>query len=324
MAAPNSYNFAVSRDNLITDALLHMNALGQGESASSAQLSESARILNMMLKLRANEVPTFSVRRGTILPVTETSSISTISHVVTNYDTTTISSAASNTDVQLTVTTTSGMAGSDQIGIEMDDGTMHWTTISSVDSATLVTVADAIDDDAAVGNYVYWYTASADRILRPLRVMDANYLNIADSSTAPINIDSRKDYYSLGDRTSAGSPPNRIFYDPILGDRTADPTSSSTWYGTFYVYPRFTTGDYVIEFTYQEPMQDLDAASDNIYVPQEFYLAVMLELAALLAPRYGVPVADRRVMMAEAKMYREEALETIREEGSLFLQPDSQ
>jgi len=323
MAAPNSYNFVVTRDNVITDALLYINALGEGQSASSAQLSESARVLNMILKLRAADIPAFALRRGTILPTTEVSSVNTNSHVVTTYGTTTIGAAEDSGQTVITVDSSSGMSAGDQIGIEMDDNTMHWTTIVSVDDATTITITTATDDEAADGNMVYYYTASTDRVVRPLRILDANVMKPSDGSSWEITVDARSTYFNLGNRTTAGTP-NRIFYDQILGDRTADPATSTTWYGTFYVYPRFSGGDNVVEFTYQEPIQDVDSASDNLYIPQEFYLAVMMELAGLLGPRNGVSRLECANILTLAKLYREEALTTVNEGGSVFLSPDSE
>jgi len=324
MAAPNSYNFTVTRDQLITDAYLHISAIGEGESPSAAAVTEGARLLNMMLKLRAAQgMPLWAIRRGVILPFTEASSVNTNSHVVTlgSYVTTTISAAEASGQTILSVTSSSGMTAADQVGIECDDNTIHWTTIATVDSSVQITVDTALDAAAGAGNRVYAYTAASDRVIRPVRIMNANILEVSSGNGHEITIDERTDYFNLGNRTTTGTP-NRIFYDPILGDRTADPTSASTWYGTIYVYPRFNTGDYVIEFTYQEPMQDLDSASENPYWPQEFYLPLMLELAALLGPKNGLPMDERKALFAEAKMYRDEALETIQEEGSLFLQPE--
>lgn len=322
MAAPNSYNFTVTRDQLIEHSLRHISVIGEGETASAAQVSEAAILLNMMLKLRAAEgMPLMSVRRGTILPFTGASSINTNSHVVTAYDWTTLTAAAAASATVLAVTSSSGMSNSDEVGIELTSGAMHWDTITSVDSSTQITLTTGLAAAASSGGLVYAYTAASDRVQRPLRIMDANLLTTTTGSGYELTLEERRDYWNLSQRDTA-STPNRIFYDPILGTRAADPTSSTTWYGTIYVYPRFSDGKDVIEFTYQEPMQDLDAASDNPYWPQEFYLPLMLELAALQGPKYGLELDERKALFAEAKAYREEALETIWTEGSLYLSPE--
>jgi hypothetical protein len=324
MTSSNSYNFSVTRDNLITDALLYIGAIAESETPTSAAVSEAARLLNMIVKLRAADgMPLWALKRATILPETGVSSMNTTGHIVSSYVNTTISVDEASAQTVLSVTSSTGMTAGDQVGIEMDDGTMHWTTIVSVDSSTQITVTTAIDDEAGSGNQVFSYTASTARIARPLRVLDANMLNVDSDSSWEITTEERSDYFNLGNRTTEGTP-NRIYYDATLGDATTDPTSSSTWYGTFYIYPRFDGGDHVIEFTYQRPFQDFDAAGDHPDFPQEFYLPIMLELAALSGAKYGLPLDERKALHQEAKMYREEALATVAPEGSLFLQPEDE
>ena len=324
MSSSNSYTFAVTRDQLITDSLLYIGAIAESETPTSAAISEAARLLNMIVKLRAADgMPLWALKRATILPETGVSSMNTTGHIVSSYINTTISADEASGQTILSVTSSTGMTAGDQVGIEMDDATMHWTTIVSVDSSTQITVTTAIDDEAGSGNQVFSYTASSARIGRPLRVLDANMLNVTSNSSWEITTEERKDYFNLGNRTTA-SVPNRLYYDPTLGDATADPTSSSTWYGTFYVYPRFEHGEHVIEFTYQRPFQDFDSSSDHPDFPQEFYLPIMLELAAFCGSKYGVPMDERRALHSEAKMYREEALSTIQSEGSVFLQPEDE
>lgn len=325
MASTNSYNFAVTRDNLITDAMLHIQAIGEGETPSANSVTEAARILNMLVKLRAADgMPLWSLKRGVILPVTGVSSVNTVSHIVQagSYVETKVNGAEAASQTVISVDSATGIAGSDQIGIELDDGTMHWTTVSSV-SSNDITIASGLASAAADDSKVYAYTASSDRIPRPIRVIEANILETTDDISWEIDIEDRDDYYNLGSRTTA-SIPNMLYYDASLGDNTADPTSSTTWYGTFYIYPRFEGGDHLIEFTYQRPEQDFDAAGDHPGFPQEFYLPIMLELAALLGPRHNVPAKERATLFAEAEYYRKAALETIAPEGSTTIQPDIQ
>lgn len=311
MATSGSYDFSTSRDTIIKDALLYLGAIGEGETPAADAVTEAARMLNMLMKSWAGDgMPIWSLKRGYILPFTEASSISTSSHVVTNYDSTTISADEASSQTTLSVTDSTDMAASDQIGIEMDDGTMHYTTISSVPDGTSVIVATAIDDEASSGNLVYWYTASADRIQRPIRVFDMQLKNETAVTSNPINQVGRQEYFDLSDKTSEGST-NQVYYDPELGN------------GTFHVFPRFQNGDTVIEFSFHRPFQDFDAAGDEPDCPQEFYLALTVGLAAILGPKYGVSLKERQQLLIESKMYKTEALDSIYPEGSVFLQPDN-
>ena len=318
MAQSGSYDFTVSRDNLITDSLMRIGVLGEGESASANQLTESARILNMIVKFRAADgMPTWALRRGYVLPVTGVSSINTNSHIVTAYDTTTLSAAAASGATSLTVTSITGFTNGDQIGIELTNGDMDWTTINGVPSGTTIVITTGLTSAAASGLRIYGYTASSERIQKPLRILNANILQSSDNISWEIEVMTQQDYFNLGNRTSEGTPTG-IYYTIEPSSLTALETN-----GKVFVYPRFADGKKVIEFTYHRPFQDFDAAGDDPDFPQAFFLPIMIELAAHLGPKYGVPVTERQSLLKEAQIYWELALASIIEEGSIRLIPDA-
>lgn len=322
MTTSNSYDFTVTRDQLITDALLHIGGVGEGEAPSAAAVTEAARLLNMTVKLRASEgMPTWALKRASLLPVTDSNTQTTLQHIVSAFNTTTISANEASGQTTISVTSGTSIVNGDQIGIEQDDGTMHWTTVASGEGTSTPVITAALTEAASAGNYVYFYTASTDRIPRPIRIIDAYIQNIAATNYEIDVVD--KNYYlqnSPGVNTDA-SIPNIVYYEAGLGDNGA-PDNSTAWYGTVHFYPQFFGGDNYITFTYQRPFQDFNAASDNPDFPPEFYLPLMLELAALLGPRYGVLPTERARLFSEAKAYRDIALESIYSEGSLYLQPD--
>jgi hypothetical protein len=321
VATSNSFNFALTRDDIILAALQQIGIVGEGETPSTSQTTETALMLNMIVKLRAADgMPQWSLKRGILLPVTSVSSVNTTSHVVTTYRTTTTSAASASGASTITVTAVTGILNGDQIGVEITGG-VQWTTVSGAPAGSVVTLAATLTAAVASGARVYAYTASSDRIQRPLRLVEANLLYVPDNTSHDIDIVSRQEYFALGTRTSA-SIPNQIFYDASLGSATADPTSTTTWYGTIYLYPRFNDGKYAVEFTYHRPFADFDVLGDHPDFPQEFYLPLTLELAAVMGARYGVPIEVRRSLMAEAKSYREEALSTVYPEGSLRIEPN--
>ena len=318
MASSGSYDFLVTRDNLINLAHQHIGAIGEGETASTNQVTEAALLLNMIVKLRAAQgMPVWALKRGFILPFTGESSINTDSHVVTAYDTTTLSANSAASDTTLTVTSITGFSASDQIGVELDNGNVDWTTINGAPSGTTITITTGVTTAASSGNRVYGYTASSQRVQKPIRIVSANMLVVADSISWPIDVISRNEYYSLGGRTSEGTP-NSLFYDVRPSSDTALNTN-----GIIFVWPRFPNGDNIIEFDYQRPFMDFDASTDNPDFPQAFYLPLMLELAALLGPKSGVQPDERRALHQEAKMYLDQALDTVYEECSLYLGPDN-
>ena len=57
--------------------------------------------------------------------------------------------------------------------------------------------------------------------------------------------------------------------------------------------------------------------------PRYWYEAVIYGLASRLSREYGIPVQDRQELKQEAEMFHQQALSFGTEEGSLYLQPDT-
>lgn len=310
MASSGSYDYSIDRDGLINLAHQHIGAIGEGETCSANQITEAAKLLNMLCKLRAADgMPLWSLKRGAILPFSDASSIATNSHVVTSYNYTTTSAAAASGASTIVITSTTGFANGYTIGIELTSGTMQWTTINGALSGSTVTLTATLTEAVVSGAAVYVYQTT-NRIQRPLRILQGNILNSAGSNSYSIEQVARENYFSLGNRTVEGTP-NQFYYDPALDN------------GNIYVYPRFSDGDDVIEFTYHRPFQDFDASTDTPDFPQEFYLPLMIGLAALLGPKFGVSIEERSALTKEAEYYLIQALETVVPEGSMLIQAET-
>ena len=158
------------------------------------------------------------------------------------------------------------------------------------------------------GAQVYAY-ATTNRIVRPLRVVAAYNYSVVNSTRFPINIITLDDYYRLGGPTDTGVP-TQVAYDPLIGS------------GPLYIYPRFLTGDNLIQIRFHRPYEDFDASGDEPDFPQEWYLPLMLELAALGGPKAGVSKEERSALFKEAEYFRDQALSNGTEEGSFRIQPD--
>lgn len=315
MTTSNTYSFTVTRDDLIKAAHQHIGLIGEGETPTTAQVTEAALLLNMLVKLRsADGMPLWALKRGYILPFTGSTSIATDSHVVTSYISTTLS-GADDGNTTLTLTSTTGMTAGDRIGVETDSETLVWTTISSIDSATIVSVQAALGVAAASGNRVYSYTTT-NRIQKPLRIIEANVIDVSTNFSVIVDIEDRTDYFALANKNITGLP-NTLYYD------LSSTSNTNLNNGSIYIYPLFADGDHVIEFSYHRPFQDFNSSTDNPDFPQAFYLPLMLELAALLGPKANLPIDERRSLFQEASMYLEQALSTVSPEGSLSLIPET-
>lgn len=79
-----------------------------------------------------------------------------------------------------------------------------------------------------------------------------------------------------------------------------------------------------IVLTYQAPTEIFNASGDNPDFPQEWYLALVTQLAWVLAPSYGIP--EQRISMLEksAATHLSAALSNGAEDASVYIQPNRQ
>lgn len=290
-------------------ALQNIGALGDGETPSATQLSEGSKWLNMLVKAKmADGMPLWALKTGYILPQTGVSTVTlgpTGTHATLSYTQTTTSAAASSGASTIVVTSATGFTSTYNIGIELSDSTMQWTTINGAPAGTTITLATTLTGAVSSGAQVYVYQT---KLQRPLRIIDAYLFNVVDSTQHRINIVARSDLDSLGNPTDA-SIPNQLYYDPQLDN------------GVVGLYPRFLTGDYLIKVKFHRPFEDFDSASDTPDFPQEYYLPLVVSLSSLLAPKNGVNLDERRTLFGEAKNYWDQALSNGTEEASILVTP---
>ena len=147
---------------------------------------------------------------------------------------------------------------------------------------------------------------------KPLKVIQAWHFNAATNVNTPLRIVTQQEYNMLGNKTMPGLPV-QIWYQPLVNT------------GEMHVFltpDQYTEQFLTLHFVYQAPFADFDSATDVPDFPQEWYDAVTYGLATRLAPEYGIPSADRKVLWQEMTVIKQEALSFGTEEGSLFFQVD--
>lgn len=149
-------------------------------------------------------------------------------------------------------------------------------------------------------------------IPKPLKVQQIYNHNLTSNIDIPMRALTKQEYNMLGNKTSSGNP-IQAYYNPQLD------------YGILSVFPVPSTVEQtknVITIFYQRPFEDFDASTDTPDFPQEWFDAVMYGLATRLAPEYGVPAADRKVLWQEANIIKQDALNFGLENGSLYFGVD--
>lgn len=316
MAVSSSYDFSRTRDQLCARALRICGIIKSGETPGSQVLTDVAEALNAMVK-RWQKKPSLKVwlvTEAVLFPQAEQSkyalSSSSSDHATETYYQTTLSAAEASGQTTLSVTSTTNMTVSDYIGIVMDDGTLHWSTVSSKTSTT-VTIADATDDDAASGNAVFNYTT---KLVRPLKIVDARRHNIASATETPISdtqggLMARLDYFALPNKAQTGTI-NRAFYDP----------QRDTGYLYLWQPPSSVTD--LVKMTVHRPIMDFDSASDNPDLPQEWYDPIAWNLAAEIMVEFDVPAERQQTIVMSAASYLDDVAGDDREGESIYMQAD--
>src|SRR3990167_7038387 len=197
MAVSSSSNFNATRNEIIRAAALEVGAIGSGVTMSSQMLLDFAFKLNAMVKAwhAVGDIHVWSTLEATLFPQLDQIKyqLGATDHATESYVQTTISAAEASGQTTISLTSSTGMTAADNIGIIVDDGTVHWTTISSIPGSPSVVIASGIDAAAAAGNYVFAYTT---KMVRPLKVVDVRRHNLSSGNETPIEVISRKDYRS--------------------------------------------------------------------------------------------------------------------------------
>lgn len=308
MATSGSADYAITRNDIFDTALNLVGVLGESDAASSENYSKCAIMLNLMVKAwMARGINLWAMKEATLFLSPGTASYSlgpSGTHCTTSYVQTTLSTDEATSSTSLSLTSTTGISASDNIGIVLDDGTIHWTTISGAPGDP-TTIATGLASAASSGNVVFAYTS---KIFRPQRIVNA-YRRDIDGNDSPIELIARADYAGLSNKTSEGKTV-QAFYHPVLTN------------GTLYAWPTPDLATDVIRFWYSSPIEDFDAASDNPYFPIEWGEALIYGLADRLCGIYKPSMETRQILKGEAREKLEEALAYDVEPVSVFFGAD--
>lgn len=310
MTTSNSVNFSVSRDDILKYAAFELGVLAEGETLSpTSTIDYSLRLNSWVKSLMAQGAKLWAMKQGTLFLTAGTAQYSlgaTGTHCTNSYVQTTLSTAEALGSTSLGITSATGMSASDNIGIVLDDGTIHWTTISGAPGTT-TTIATGLASAAAAGNVVFAYTS---KINRPQRIHeDSAYWHSSTGYDTPVNIVGRAEYSRISNKTATGKIV-QAFYDPQLIN------------GSLSIWPTPDNATDVLKFWYERVIEDFDAAGDTPDFAIEWTEALILGLAARMMRTAGTLDAQTKAeIQAAADRALSEAMGFDREMVSTYFQP---
>ena len=300
-------------------AYQRVGVVGVGLAPSSDQYTEGSLWLNGIVKSwnASLGMPLWSITEGVIFPINDSNSTflgASGGHASNyqNYVHTTLSADSAISDTTIDVTSASGISDTYNIGIELDSGNMHWTTVSGAPSGTTVTLASGVATAATSGNHVYCYSTKIDR---PLRILQATVYSYVSDTYIPCEIITPTEFFNLT-YLATESYPTQVAYE--IGHNV----SNSINMGKFRYWPRFSDGTKIITIRYHRVLHDFDATGDTPDFPQEFYLPLIAELSCYIGFQYGLPTEKLAFLRREADRLLEKVSQNDYEEGSMQFIPD--
>lgn len=279
MATSGSTDYSATASNVITEALELIGVLESGGTVDTDDETSCLRTLNMMVKQWSGNfdfapgLKAFCRKRGYLFLQSGQSVYSlgpSGDNASLTYVSTTMRVAGTATNTTLELTSTTGITAADKIGIQLDSGSIQWTTVSSVtDGDTLVIPASGLTSAAAAGNRVFAYTT---KLMRPLYIESA-VLRDTDGNDSPLYPMTSEFYESIPNKAEDAECAYYLYENSLTNGRLQLDTE-----------PDDVTK--VVRLTFMAPVEDLDAVANDIAYPQEWISAVSYGLAKRIAPKF--------------------------------------
>jgi hypothetical protein len=291
VATSLSWDYSLTGANVITTAYENLGVIAAGGTVATADSTTALTRLNLIAKqigpssgvnvqMHTRQRVSLMLAKGqqtyTIGPAATDSRSSTLlgrTTVSSAYASGTSLSVTGITDTTSYPGTTISMTSADFIGVVLNDGTIGWTTLNGTPGSSPVTLTAGFSAAASAGNYVYWFTSRAQRLIyiesAVLRDRNFNDTSLGVFRTAQQYEAGVASKQSDGDPTTILIEPLRINTKVTLDSQPTDVTKQIV-----------LTGWYVQE--------DYDATSNDVAFPQEAYRWLCWELTSELAPAFGV------------------------------------
>lgn len=301
--------YSLTAMELINTALRATKALASGETAAADQTDDARVALNMLLKAwQAEGLFLWTTDDVTLYLAHDTASY-LLGPTGTNCSATVVetevATAGTSGELTLVLDSITGMSNGDYVGIELDDGTMQWTTINGVPAALTITLTDALTGDVAVDNIVVTYTT---KIYRPEEITQIVRRSHAGIDT-PLICTSKSQYQALSSKTSSGVP-TQYYYDPQLTN------------GVLYVWPVPEDVQDRLIITVRRPIEYVNELTEDLELPHAWYHALKWNIAAEIAPDYEVDLQYLSYLEQKAAATKDKIMNADRDQGSFFFAPN--
>lgn len=297
--------FTVSRNDIIEMAMQNIGKLAEEETPSAKDITDCSRFLNALVKQwqgKADFAPglkTWTRRHGHLF-LHSTTGVYTLGPSglgwTLSYVTTTASAAAAAGQPVVNVVSATGMAANDYFGVQDATGDLVWYRVLTA-VGTVVTLSTNLSAAVASGAVVYDYSTPANQPIE----LETAFLRDSQGNDSPIKIyASVQEYDALPSKVSPTniSDPIAVYYEFQLNNSLLYTDCAGAQDLTKHLC-----------FTFMEAEQDFVNPLDTPEYPQEWYLALALNLSQAIAPMYQAtwsPLQDANAKMALAIAQKKE------------------
>jgi len=286
MATSGDTSLTITRDDIITEALELLGVLEAGVSPNSDDLTSAARSLNFIIKAwQTDGLQVFTVKRGYLFlerSQHEYELSTTGDHWTYEYKTTTLAADAAAAQAQVEVSDITDMVVGGYFGLELDDGTVVWDTIATLDGGNLLSLSSNLASIASSGNSVSYHTSKADE---PMSVVEASLRN-ESLNDRPLHVMSRQEWSELSNKTYDGSV-TQVYFD----ERVTPPM--------LFTWPESAQDFDIIVLWIKRVTESFVTANDNPDFPQQWFYPLATNLAVAIGPKFGTPATNKN--FAEVK-----------------------
>ena len=295
MAFSGSYDYteSLTAANVIALALRRLGVLDPSETIDSTEEANALITLNLILKEWSAMGANVWTRNTFYLYLTGAEDLgrhyetnSSTSYFVTASSGTTVKTAASSGASTIDISTASFVSNGDLLFIELDSGEIEAHVANGAQSGDTVTLTGTLGGAVAAGKAFYVSAASTRWQERLVDILSVNRIIPdytltqlaldAGGQSIPMELIGSEEYRSLARQHQEGPP--------LLVYHRRNPNSSE-----LIVWPTGKdAGVHKLAIEAVVSLQDLDATTDNIYIPPEGFNALAWQLAAEMSAEYGI------------------------------------
>lgn len=294
MSTSGTVTYSVNEADIIKDALIEIGHLDPTETPSADDITTARRKLNLVVKQWTAQLDfapglkMWTRRTGYMFLQQDQTKYSlgpSGDHATDSYVGTTLSANASLGASTVTVASVTGIATTYFIGVQLNDGSIQWTTVNGAPSGSTVTLTATLTGAASSGNAVFCYQT---KMRRPFKLLSGS-IRDEDAQDSPIDVEmTLAEYESIGSKAAEGTPA-RLYFE-------AQRTNA-------VVYLECAPEDCskVLRLPYQSYVEDFSAQANDADFPIEWARPLVLQLANDCCRPFGRRVPqDLRADLTEA------------------------